>query len=346
MNLIKIHSITAAALLVAVVAVIACIVGIVLDLWWLTIVLVATAVYFTARLIIRNFVIFKIKPLYQLVGRRDTSVGELSQKYQGRDMLNSIQSELMSWAERNRGEIERLKENEQYRKEFVGNVSHELKTPLFSIQGYILTLLDGGLDDPQINRKYLEKTEKNIDRLIDIVDDLEHISKLETNSLVLALGPFDISTLVRELAESLEIQAQARGIRIEVKGGDRAVIVDGDRQRISQVVVNLLSNSIKYGRENGRTTVHFIDMFDRVMIEVQDDGIGIPSNMLPRIFERFFRVDKSRSREQGGTGLGLAIVKHIIEAHGQTITVRSNIGKGSTFSFTLAKPSKTSIPSS
>lgn len=332
----KIHTITAAAVTVTLSALASVGVGYYLGAWWITALVTGVVVYLVSRLVIRNYVLFKVKPIYQIVGQRDSSIGELSKQYEGKDIATEIRSQLQTWAESNRGEIERLKENEQYRKEFVGNVSHELKTPIFSIQGYILTLLDGGLEDPDINRKYLLKTEQNIDRLINIVQDLEQISKLETNSLTLDIAPFDIVTLVRELVDSVEIQARGSSIRIELST-DRPIQVLADRLRISQVVVNLLTNSIKYGKTGGVTKVHFVDMFDRVMIEVQDDGVGIPSAMLPRIFERFFRVDKGRSREQGGTGLGLAIAKHIIEAHRQTITVRSTMGKGSTFSFTLSK---------
>lgn len=292
--------------------------------------------YFLSRVLVRQYVLYRIKPIYQIIGQRDSSLVELDSLYKGSDVAIQVRSELQTWADSNKVEIERLKENEQYRKEFVGNVSHELKTPIFSIQGYVLTLLDGGLEDPHINRKYLLKTEQNIDRLINIVEDLEQISKLETNSLILNIEPFDFVALADELVESIEMQAASRMIRVSVEC-DRVVMVRADRARISQVLINLLSNSIKYGRQSGSTRVNVIDMFDRVMIEVQDDGVGIPREMLPRIFERFFRVDKSRSREQGGTGLGLAIAKHIIEAHRQTITVRSVAGQGSTFSFTLLK---------
>lgn len=311
--------------------------GLWMRLWWPIVVVVSGGVcYALVRVLVRQYVLYRIKPIYEIIGQRDSSMGELDSRYQAHDAAVQIKSELQTWADSNKGEIERLKENEQYRKEFVGNVSHELKTPIFSIQGYVLTLLDGGLEDPNINRAYLLKTEQNIDRLINIVQDLEQISRLETNSLVLNIAPFDVVALASELADSLEMQAAAREINVAV-GSERAILVRADRDRISQVLVNLMTNSIKYGRQGGCTRVNFIDMFDRVMIEVQDDGVGIPREALPRIFERFFRVDKSRSREQGGTGLGLAIAKHIIEAHRQTITVRSTPGAGSTFSFTLLK---------
>ena len=255
------------------------------------------------------------------------------------DLVEEIQDELNLWAEKNAQEIARLKENERYRKEFLGNVSHEIKTPIFTVQGYILTLLDGGLEDKNINRKYLERSEKSIDRLINIVQDLEEISKLESGMLVLDQERFDIVALVHEIADAVEMEATAHRITVKVGSGvsQPPVYVFADRRRIGQVVTNLLTNSIKYGREGGCTTISFIDMFDRVMIEVADNGVGIAEENIPRVFERFFRVDKSRSREQGGTGLGLAIVKHILDAHGQGITLRSKPGEGSTFSFALAK---------
>ena len=264
--------------------------------------------------------------------------GEIAEEYRGRDVVTEVEGELQAWAERNTLEIARLRENEQYRKEFVGNVSHELKTPLCSIQGYILTLLDGGLEDPDINRKYLEQTEKNIERLIHIVRDLEDISRLEAGTLELRRERFDLLALVDEIMQSLEMQAAERGIVLVSDAGplDR-LMVDADRARVGQVLINLLSNSIKYGKEGGRTRVRYVDMFEKVMVEVQDNGIGLTAEQLPRIFERFYRVDKSRSRAAGGTGLGLAIVKHILEAHKETITVRSTPDVGTTFSFTLAK---------
>lgn len=294
------------------------------------------AVYFTTLVIVRRFVAYRIKPIYRILHNRNAKSVEIEREH--KDLAGEVRSELESWAEQSSNEIARLKGNEKYRKEFVGNVSHELKTPIFSIQGYILTLLDGGLDDQEINRKYLLKTEANIERLINIVEDLEEISKLESANLILDIERFDIIELVRELIESLEIQAAEHQITIEpmCTEDDRHYVM-ADRRRISQVVVNLLTNSIKYGRVGGHTKIHFIDIYDKMMIEIEDNGVGIERSLLPRIFERFYRVDKGRSRAQGGTGLGLAIVKHILEAHYQTITVRSTVGEGTTFSFTLNK---------
>ena len=216
----------------------------------------------------------------------------------------------------------------------------ELKTPIVNIQGYISTLLDGGLEDELINRKYLERAEKSIDRLINIVNDLDTISKLESSMNKLNLERFDVVALAKEIAEQAEMEADRKEIRISVKGTDNLPSpfwVLADKHYIGQVFVNLIINSIRYGKEGGQTRIRFRDMLDKILIEVEDNGSGIAKEDLPRVFERFYRTDKGRSREQGGTGLGLAIVKHIVEAHGERITVRSELGVGSTFSFTLKK---------
>jgi two-component system phosphate regulon sensor histidine kinase PhoR len=243
----------------------------------------------------------------------------------------------LAWAEDRKDEIERLKKLEVYRKEFLGNVSHELKTPIFNIQGYVLTLLDGGLEDPSINRNYLERAEKSIDRMITIVDDLEAISQLETGELQIDQERFDIVALAKDVADAQEMKATARGIILTFPEDSKPIFVYGDRFRIRQVFVNLIVNSVKYGKEYGETKIRFYDVGENIVIEIADNGIGIEKQHLARLFERFYRVDKSRSREQGGTGLGLAIVKHIIEAHGQTINVMSTEGAGTVFTFTLKK---------
>ena len=313
--------------------------------WWiiaLWIVGGGVATYFMAYSAVRRFVIYKIKPIYQLVLSRNLRTEELETELAKRpNLMEFVGDKLSVWADANRKEIARLKENEKYRKEFLGNVSHELKTPIFNIQGYISTLLDGALSDEKVLRKYLERSEKSIDRLINIVDDLDEISRLESGVLNLNMRRFDIVQLTRDIVESLSYEATERNITITLgKEPDEpqpAVTVRADRRYIDQVINNLVVNSVRYGRDGGHTRIIFFDLFDRVMIEVSDDGMGIDKKDLPRIFERFYRVDKSRSREQGGTGLGLAIVKHIIEAHHESITVRSELGKGTTFSFTLSK---------
>ncbi len=251
--------------------------------------------------------------------------------------VENLNQEILAWADDRKDEIERLKKLEVYRKEFLGNVSHELKTPIFNIQGYVLTLLDGGLEDETINRDYLMRAERSIDRMITIVDDLEAISQLETGELQLEPERFDIVALSKDILDAQEMKATSKGIMLALEGEGKPLYVQADRFRIRQVLTNLVVNSIKYGKEYGETKIEFYDRGDAILIEVTDNGIGIAKEHLPRLFERFYRVDKSRSREQGGTGLGLAIVKHIIEAHNQTISASSIEGVSTTFSFTLTK---------
>jgi two-component system phosphate regulon sensor histidine kinase PhoR len=254
------------------------------------------------------------------------------------DPINEMEKEVRGWAEDESKEIEQLRTMERYRKEFLGNVSHELKTPIFNIQGYINTLLDGAIDDPEVTIRFLKKAAKSTDRIASLVEDLESISQLESGFLTMELEEFDINELIHDVFESLSMRAAEKNARIDFKEGcDVPFIVEADKDRIRQVITNLLVNSIKYGKENGYTLIGLYDMDENVLIEVTDNGIGIEEEHLPRLFERFYRVDKSRSRDAGGTGLGLAIVKHIIEAHNQTINVRSTKGIGTTFGFTLKK---------
>lgn len=295
--------------------------------------------FFLSNYVMRKFVVYKIKPIYQVALSKNIKTQDLERELAHKhNMMEDIEGQLTVWAESNKKEITRLKENEKYRKEFLGNVSHEIKTPIFNIQGYILTLLDGALEDETINRKYLERAEKSIDRLINIVTDLEEISRLESGVLFLEKEKFDIVALARDIVEATEMEASRRSIEITVRNPHNVpIMVYADRRYVGQVFVNLIINSIKYGREHGKTKISFIDLFDKIMVEVADDGVGIAKEDIPRVFERFYRTDKSRSRDQGGTGLGLSIVKHIIEAHNESITLRSELSRGSTFSFTLSK---------
>ena len=316
--------------------------------WWCVIaalVLVFTIIYSVCDRVLRKFVIYKLKPVYQIVHSRNIRTRQLEHELAHKEgMIDEIKGDIRAWEERNRKEIARLKDNERYRKEYIGNVSHEIKTPVFNVQGYISTLLDGGLEDPSINRQYLERAEKSIDRLINIVHDLDEISKLESGILQLNIEKFDLVELVRDVVDTLEIDAERKHISIKIGNSSTndtypsaPIYVNADKHYVSQIFVNLIINSINYGNEGGMTRISFVDMFDKVMVEVADTGVGIAEDDIPRVFERFYRTDKSRSREQGGTGLGLAIVKHIIEAHGENISLRSELGKGSTFSFTLTK---------
>ncbi|MEG1935053.1 MAG: ATP-binding protein [Rikenellaceae bacterium] len=299
--------------------------------------LVAAGILFIiSKLVVSRFMLYRLKPIYEIILNKNVSVNSLSDRFEHKEVFGEVGKDIALWAEKKSEEIVYLKEMENYRKEFLGNVSHELKTPLFTLQGYILTLLDGGLNDPAVNIKYLKNADRNIERLIDIVNDLEAISELEHKVVNLDRKKFDIVALSREIAENIAPQAHERGITISVLS-DEPIYLFADKGRIEQVMVNLMVNSVKYGKIGGITEIKFVDMFQKVMIEVEDNGIGIAQENLLRIFERFYRVDKSRSREEGGTGLGLAIAKHIVEAHGDKLNVRSELGKGTTFSFTLNK---------
>ncbi len=295
--------------------------------------------FLVIRNILRDFIYNKIKLIYKTIHELKSSREYTSQNLNlNSDVFKDVNREVLSWAADKRNEIEQLKQLEQYRREFVGNVSHELKTPVFNIQGYILTLLDGGMDDPKINKDYLKRAANSVERMISIIEDLQDISQLEAGELNLYFDKFDVVSLAKDLFEGLKMKADMAKIRLVFKENyDKPIYVMADKDRIRQVFTNLLVNSMKYGNDGGTTEIRFFDMDENILVEIADNGIGIEKQHLPRLFERFYRVDKGRSRNQGGTGLGLAIVKHIIEAHKQTINVRSTPGVGSTFSFTLKK---------
>lgn len=253
------------------------------------------------------------------------------------DPIERFNAEIIQLSNDRQKELEHLQKLENYRKEFLGNVSHELKTPIFNIQGYVATLIDGGIYDDKINIEYLKRADKSVDRMINIIDDLETISQLETGTLSLDLERFNIVEMIHDICKQIEIQAQKKNITLKVITPKENIKVFADRFRVRQVFSNLLSNSLKYGKENGETSITINPEKEKVNITIADNGIGIEAKHLPRIFERFYRVDKGRSREQGGTGLGLSIVKHIIEAHGETISVSSIENQGTTFVFSLPK---------
>lgn len=263
---------------------------------------------------------------------------ELEKKSKSDDVLEIVNQVVLEWGKEKKKEIEELKRMAAYRREFVGNVSHELKTPIFNIQGYVLSLLDGGIEDPNINKKFLKKAEKSVNRMIAIVEDLEEINKLESGELKIKKESFDLIELTREVMDFMEMKADTFHAKIDLKSTFKTAKTLADKRRIRQVLINLIDNAIKYGdAEHNQITISFYDFHDNYLIEVSDNGKGIPEEFLPRVFERFYRTEFSRSRDKGGSGLGLAIVKHIIEAHRQTISVRSKPGKGTTFSFTLKK---------
>jgi two-component system phosphate regulon sensor histidine kinase PhoR len=303
------------------------------------IVLFCALSYFLVLFILNRYINEKIKPIYKTIREVPISgkKNKLLEKI-GTTNISDVQKQVEEWAKNQTEEITRLKDLERYRKEFVGNVSHELKTPIFNIQGYVLTLLEGGIDDPKINKLYLQRTEKSIDRMISIVEDLESITKLESGELKINLVDFDLVKLTEDVFELAQMLAKERSISLEYATKiDKPIMIHADKKRIMEVMNNLVGNGIKYGKKRGHVKVGFYDLHETILIEISDNGIGMDKNDLPRIFERFYRVDKSRSREMGGTGLGLSIVKHIIEAHDQTINVKSVVDKGTTFTFTLEK---------
>lgn len=287
-----------------------------------------------------NQIIFrKIDKLYLLVKEQQPKeIPNTEFQLDEVESIDRLEEEIKKLAQERNKEAEQNRNLDSYRKEFLGNVSHELKTPVFNIQGYLSTLIDGGINDPTINVEFLKRADKSVDRMIQIIDDLETISQLEVGTLELELESYNIVQQVREILEALDFLASKQSIKLQLsKKYEKAILVKADKFRIRQVLVNLITNSIKYGRENGKTTIS-LNLFDeQVIVEIKDNGIGIDEKHLPRLFERFYRVDKGRSREQGGTGLGLAIVKHIIEAHGETIDVSSTVTKGTTISFTLKR---------
>ena len=294
-------------------------------------------VYFLFLFYVHKYIEAPFRSLYKTIYNVKVEDGFKDDIVISSEPMQQIQKEVSAWMVNRSAELDDLKKLETYRREFLGNVSHELKTPIFNIQGYISTLLDGGLEDATINRNYLVRAEKSVERMINIVDDLESISKLEVGELIVDSSPFDVYALVMEVYYAQEINAATKNIKLVFRDPYTAFYVDADKDYIRQVITNLITNSIKYGKEGGETESRFFDIEDNILIEISDNGIGVSKEHLPRLFERFYRVEKGRSREQGGTGLGLAIVKHILEAHGQAINVRSSEGVGSTFSFTLPK---------
>ena len=297
--------------------------------------------YILLSSIFERFINQRISNIYKLI--RNLKLGkdfkEVLAEHANSDPIKHTEQEVEDWAKQRASEINQLREQERYRREFLSNISHEFKTPLFSIQGYIETLQDGMLEeDPDTALLFLDKAAKNIDRLAYLIGDLDEISKLESGKISLHIERFDIIQLIRETKDHLIDKAARANIQIVFKAKSSSPIyVKGDRLKIQQVLINLIDNSIKYGREKGKTSISVFPLLDQILVEVTDNGYGIEEKNLSRVFERFYRTDKSRSRDIGGSGLGLAIVKHIVEAHQQTVNVRSTEGIGTTFGFTLAK---------
>lgn len=291
--------------------------------------------YFIFYLIVRKFINDRLKVLYRSI-RKGKITSENDFKFKlTENSIAKAEKDTEEWTSAKQKEIIRLQEQAKFRREFLGNLAHELKTPIFSIQGYLLTLLEGGLEDNNVNVMFLERASKATDRMVHLIEDLDLIMKLEVNELPLDIRTFNLKELVKEIFESLEATAAEKYITLKFEKQYEPIYVNADRAKISQVFVNLLKNSIAYGNDGGATTVRFYLVDDVVTIEVSDNGPGIDEKSMKRIFERFYRVEKSRNRNDGGSGLGLSIVKHIIEAHQQTIHVRSTEGMGTTFVFTL-----------
>ena len=292
--------------------------------------------FFVLQYRVERFIYRRVKKIYD-----DVSLLE-STNFRSQPIttdMATLTKQVKKFATDKKLEIETLKVREEYRREFIGNVSHELKTPLFTVQGYLSTLLDGGMKDKTIRKKYLQRAEKGVERLIYIVQDLDMITKLEAGELNLVNTRFDILEVIQNVFDLLEMKASEKNILLmfDLKYV-KPIYVYGDKEKIQQVVTNLVVNSIKYGKEDGTTEVSVEDLVNnKVIVRIMDNGDGIEKQHIPRLFERFNRIDKSGARSEGGSGLGLSIVKHIIEAHDEKIYVESQVGKGSEFSFTLEK---------
>ncbi|RZJ69166.1 ATP-binding protein [Flavobacterium sp.] len=292
--------------------------------------------FFVLQYRVERFIYRRVKKIYDDVSFLDAS------SFQGQHVttdMATLTREVKKFATDKKVEIEMLRMREDYRREFLGNVSHELKTPLFTVQGYLSTLLDGAMADKNVRKKYLERAEKGVERLIYIVNDLDMIAKLEMGDINLETVEFDIVKLVQNVFDLLEIESTKKDILLSFdQRYSKPIKVVGDPEKIEQVVINLVMNSIKYGSDKGSTEVSIEELTsEKVIVRISDDGEGIEAKYIPRLFERFFRVDKSGSRDAGGSGLGLSIVKHLIEAHDEKIFVKSEFRKGSEFSFTLKK---------
>lgn len=310
-------------------------------LWWHAI--IATLCVFILNYLIflkvlRRFVFRKIKLIYKLIYQTKASKREemyykhiLPQK-----SIEEVEEDVTDWANKRNKELETLREMERYRREFLQNFSHEIKTPIFAVQGYLNVLMSGGMEDPDQAMKFLNKAEHNVDRMVHLVSDIDEISRLESDQQTLIQSSFVIQDLIKEVYENVT-PVEGKEIQYGIKRGCEApVSVYADREKIRQVIINLVANAAKYASSIGEVTasVYKTDG-DRILVEISDNGIGIAEEHLPRVFERFYRTDSGRSRNSGGTGLGLAICKHIVEAHGQTIHVRSTINVGTTVGFTL-----------
>ncbi len=313
---------------------------------WKVIAIVFAAFYISSYLLfafmLQRFIYRKLKLIYKLIYQTKATKREefYYNKILPQKSIDEVKEDVEIWAEHHKEEIETLRANEIFRKEFLLNLSHELKTPIFAVQGYVDTLLNGAIDKPEVNKKFLSNAAKNVSRLVNLINDLDEISKLESGEHLLIKENFIIHDLIEDVFETLIITAEEKQIKYYIKKGcELPLTVFADKEKIRQVITNLVDNAVKYGKQNGivEGSVYRVDG-KRVLVEITDDGAGIPEEHLPRIFERFYRTEFARARKIGGSGLGLSICKHLIEAHGQTMHVRSKVNVGSSFGFTLEAP--------
>jgi two-component system phosphate regulon sensor histidine kinase PhoR len=297
--------------------------------------------YLVFYFLLKGFIQYRLSLIYRSIQINQPENIAFSKSIDS--LMEDAEKNVSEWKENSAIEISKLKEQAAFRKEFLGNLAHELKTPVFSIQGYLLTLLDGGLEDPNVNRAFLERASKSTDRITGILDDLDQITRMETENLRLEIRSFDIVELLKESFETFELIGKEKNFNLNFEKSFSAKYVQADRNKMGQVFTNLISNAISYGKENGELKVSIFDIEDRYLLEFKDNGPGIEPHHLSRLFERFYRVEKSRNRNEGGSGLGLAIAKHIVESHGQSIQVKSEVGVGTTFVITIEK-SKNSGP--
>lgn len=311
----------------------------VVPLTWYWVLFFALFLGFSAYILnyisVKLFLYNRIKVIYRAIRRRKLDSDQRIEVDMSKDLLAEVTKETESFVADRNMEVMHLRQQEQFRREFLGNLAHELKTPVFSIQGYIMTLLEGGLEDPSVNTKFLERASKAVDRITTLLEDLDQITQMEVDKIQLHQARFDVVKLVNDILDMLQPLAEEKNIELKLARVYDPIYVVADKSKIEQVLVNLIKNSIAYGNDNGETTIRFNALDIAILVEVSDNGPGIDSAELPRLFERFYRVEKSRNRNEGGTGLGLAIARTIIEAHEQTINVLSTVGIGSTFSFTL-----------
>jgi two-component system, OmpR family, phosphate regulon sensor histidine kinase PhoR len=303
-------------------------------------ILIFSGSYFLLLSIIQNFIYRKIKLIYKFINQTKASKKEeMYYKYiLPKKSIDEVREDVENWAEQRSREIELLQKNETFRKEFLQNLSHEFKTPVFAIQGYVDTLLQGAMENPEVNKRFLEKAGKNVERLVNLIKDLDEISKLERGEIKLHKQNFVIQDVVKEVFETLSWKGEQKNISFSIKKGcEKPLVVFGDKEKIRQVITNLVDNAVKYGKHDGSVVASMYNTDDKnILVEISDDGIGIPEKYLDRIFERFYRTTEGRNRDAAGTGLGLAICKHIIEAHGHSIHVRSKENVGTTIGFTIS----------